>query len=95
MIPVLARLRLMVSGSEAPAVFNRFQGVTATTWQATPASLRTSPKRSVKVSAWIDDAIFDHRSVELKRDGRSGMLQEDWSDERIECEEVISFFCDD
>jgi putative transposase len=83
---------------EVPAVFNRFQGVTATTWQATLRSLRMSSKRSQKLSERvIDDAISAIEALNSNAMAALGMLQEDWSDERIEREEsdLLGFFKDD
>jgi putative transposase len=83
---------------EVPAVFNRFQGVTATTWQATLRSLRMSSKRSQKLSERvIDDAISAIEALNSNAMAALGMLQEDWSDERIKREEadLLGFFQDD
>jgi putative transposase len=83
---------------EVPAVFNRFHGVTATTWQATLRSLRMSSKRSQKLGERvIDDAISAIEALNSNVMAALGMLQEDWSDERIKLEEadLLGFFQDD
>jgi putative transposase len=83
---------------EVPAVFKRFEGVTATTWQATLHSLRMSSKRSQKLSERvIDDAISAIEELNSNAMAALGILQEDWSDERIAREEadLLGFFRDD
>lgn len=83
---------------EVPAVLERFQGVTATTWQATLHSLRMSSKRSQKLSERvIDDAISAIEDLNSNAMAALGILQEDWSDERIAREEadLLGFFRDD
>ncbi|EPX80949.1 DDE-type integrase/transposase/recombinase [Litoreibacter arenae] len=83
---------------EVPAKFARFQGVTATIWQATLNSLRMSSKRSQKLNEKvIHKAISAIEELNSNAMAKLGILQEDWSDERIAREEteLLGFFQDD
>jgi putative transposase len=83
---------------DVPSVFKRYQGVTATTWQATLNSLRMSSKRSQKLNeSVIHKAISAIEELNSNAMAALGILQEDWSDERIsrEEEELLGFFQDD
>jgi putative transposase len=83
---------------EVPSVFNRYQGVTATTWQATLNSLRMSSKRSQRLNERIiDKAISAIEELNSNAMAALAILQEDWSDERIAREEteLLGFFQDD
>jgi putative transposase len=83
---------------EVPSVFKRYQGVTATTWQATLTSLRMSSKRSQKLNERvIDQAITAIEDLNSDAMAAIGMLQEDWSPERIARDEddLLGFFQDD
>lgn len=83
---------------EVPSVFKRYQGVNATTWQATLNSLRMSSKRSQKLNeSFVDQAISAIEKLNSNAMAALGILQEDWSDGRIAREEsmLLGFFQDD
>jgi putative transposase len=64
---------------EVPSVLRRFEGVTATTWQATLHSLRVSSKRSQKLNeSVIHKAISAIEALNSDAMASLGILQEDW-----------------